>query len=122
MSPPPLDVDDELDTPDLVADLDLDIDPKADELLAVVDEEAESWSDGPVRMYLTQMGEIPLLTRQEEIALAKRIEITRANFRARLLECDYVIQDAVKVSPPTKNRVLVTQGNLVGGSDETVAW
>ncbi len=28
----------------------------------------ESWSDDPVRMYLTQMGEIPLLTRQEEIS------------------------------------------------------
>jgi RNA polymerase primary sigma factor len=33
--------------------------------------------DDPVRMYLTQMGEIPLLTRPEEIFLAKSIEITR---------------------------------------------
>ena len=73
------------------------IDPKAEDLLAVVDEESESWSDDPVRMYLTQMGEIPLLTRQEEISLAKRIEVTRAQFRRRLLECDYVIQLAVKV-------------------------
>jgi RNA polymerase primary sigma factor len=30
--------------------------------------------DDPVRMYLRQMGQIPLLTRQEEIDLAKRIE------------------------------------------------
>ncbi len=57
----------------------------------------ESWSEDPVRMYLTQMGEIPLLTRAEEIRLAKRIEITRRHFRARLLECDYVIQMAFKV-------------------------
>ena len=42
--------------------------------------EVESWSDDPVRMYLTQMGEIPLLTRQEEIRLAKRIEDTRQQF------------------------------------------
>ncbi len=48
-------------------------------------------------MYLTQMGEIPLLTRQQEIALAKEIEITRARFRRKLLECDFVIQYAVKV-------------------------
>jgi len=57
----------------------------------------ESWSDDPVRMYLTQMGEIPLLTRSEEIRLAKKIEITRRRFRAKLLECDYVIQSAFKV-------------------------
>ena len=59
--------------------------------------ETESWSDDPVRMYLTQMGEIPLLTRQEEIRLAKRIEDTRQQFRRRLLESDYVIQYAFKI-------------------------
>ncbi len=59
-------------------------------------EDTESWSDDPVRMYLTQMGEIPLLTRHEEISLAKEIEITRSKFRRKLLECDFVIQKAVK--------------------------
>jgi RNA polymerase primary sigma factor len=38
-----------------------------------------------------------LLTRKEEISLAKRIETTRTRFRTKLLECDYVIQTAVKV-------------------------
>lgn len=65
------------------------------ELLAGIDEN-ESWSDDPVRMYLTQMGEIPLLTRQQEITLAKRIEDTRRKFRTKLLECDVVIQTAYK--------------------------
>ena len=41
--------------------------------------ELESWSDDPVRMYLTQMGEIPLLTRQQEINLARCIETTRTD-------------------------------------------
>src|SRR4029450_11795693 len=50
----------------------------------------------PVRMYLTQMGEIPLLTRQQEIYLAKKIELTRRRFRTKLLECDFVIQQAYK--------------------------
>ena len=59
-------------------------------------EESDSWSDDPVRMYLTQMGEIPLLTRTEEITLAKRIEVTRREFRTKLLECDYVIRSAYK--------------------------
>ena len=58
--------------------------------------ESEAWSDDPVRMYLTQMGEIPLLTRKEEISLAKQIEISRSRFRRELLECDYVIQAAYK--------------------------
>ncbi len=59
-------------------------------------EAGDAWSDDPVRMYLTQMGEIPLLTRHREIALAKQIEITRRKFRAKLLECDYVLQHAVR--------------------------
>ncbi|MFP4356347.1 MAG: RNA polymerase sigma factor RpoD [Phycisphaerae bacterium] len=53
--------------------------------------------DDPVRMYLTQMGEIPLLTRAEEIALAKKIEMTRMHFRRRVLECDYCIQQATEI-------------------------
>ena len=63
----------------------------------LLDDGSESWSDDPVRMYLTQMGEIPLLTRQQEISLARRIEVTRVKFRAKLLQCDYVLRSAVKV-------------------------
>ena len=65
-----------------------------DELLAV--DESESWSDDPVRMYLTQMGEIPLLTRKQEIELAKRIEETRRRFRTKLLENHFVLVEAYK--------------------------
>jgi RNA polymerase primary sigma factor len=53
--------------------------------------------DDPVRMYLTQMGEIPLLTREQEISLAKKIEMTRMHFRRRVLECDYCIQQAAEI-------------------------
>jgi len=60
-------------------------------------EDDETWSDDPVRMYLTQMGEIPLLTRQQEITLAKRIEVSRRQFRTRLLENDFVIQSAYTI-------------------------
>jgi RNA polymerase primary sigma factor len=68
-----------------------------EDILLSLGDSNESWSDDPVRMYLTQMGEIPLLTRQQEISLAKRIEVTRRRFRTKLLECDYVMQEAVKV-------------------------
>jgi RNA polymerase primary sigma factor len=53
--------------------------------------------DDPVRMYLTQMGEIPLLTRPEEIFLAKRIEVFRKIFRSKVLESDYCLQQAVEI-------------------------
>jgi RNA polymerase primary sigma factor len=53
--------------------------------------------DDPVRMYLTQMGEIPLLTRDQEIALAKQIEVTRKKFRRKVLECDYALRLVVDV-------------------------
>ena len=53
--------------------------------------------DDPVRMYLTQMGEIPLLKREEEIALAKTIELTRKRFRRHLLSSDYAMREAVDI-------------------------
>ncbi len=52
--------------------------------------------DDPVRMYLTQMGSIPLLTRPEEVRLAKKIETTRMIFRRRCLESDYIVAQAVE--------------------------
>ncbi len=62
--------------------------------------------DDPVRMYLTQMGEIPLLTRPEEIALAKKIEMTRMHFRRRVLESDYCATQAADILHD------VSEGNL----------
>lgn len=60
-------------------------------------EETSRRIDDPVRMYLTQMGEIPLLSRYEEIALAKKIEVTRKRFRRQLLECDYSMKAAIDI-------------------------
>ncbi len=93
----PLDIDDDVDADDLALDVDAEADLATDEELLGETEDVESWSDDPVRMYLTQMGEIPLLTRREEISLAKAIEFSRARFRSRVLECDYVMQTAFKV-------------------------
>src|ERR1044071_5396822 len=70
------------------------IDLNLDEEIA---EAATKRIDDPVRMYLTQMGEIPLLTREQEIALAKKIEITRKIFRSKVLESDYCLQSAVEI-------------------------
>jgi RNA polymerase primary sigma factor len=54
-------------------------------------------TDDPVRMYLTQMGEIPLLDRGKEISLAKKIEVTRRWFRRKVLECDFALRAVVDI-------------------------
>ncbi|MBL7139294.1 MAG: RNA polymerase sigma factor RpoD [Planctomycetes bacterium] len=61
------------------------------------DAETQKRIDDPVRMYLTQMGEIPLLSRDEEIFLAKRIELTRKQFRRKVLASDEAIAGAVQI-------------------------
>jgi RNA polymerase primary sigma factor len=51
--------------------------------------------DDPVRMYLMQMGEIPMLSRAEEVSSAKSIEATRTRFRHTMLASDFVLRGAV---------------------------
>ena len=63
--------------------------------LSFIEEDESKRIDDPVRMYLTQMGEIPLLKREEEIALAKKIEVTRKRFRRKVLECDGALRQVV---------------------------
>ncbi|MHC5073372.1 MAG: RNA polymerase sigma factor RpoD [Planctomycetota bacterium] len=53
--------------------------------------------EDPIRMYLTQMGEIPLLNRKDEISLAKKIELTRMGFRRKMLQSDYCAFNAVDI-------------------------
>ena len=52
-------------------------------------------SRDPIRMYLSQMGSIPLLSSEREIFLAKRIEITRKRLRRTILESDFALHHAV---------------------------
>jgi RNA polymerase primary sigma factor len=67
------------------------------DIQALVDETGDKRLDDPVRMYLSQMGNIPLLARDEEVRLAKKIEVTRMIFRRRCMESDYLVHHAVEV-------------------------
>lgn len=51
----------------------------------------------PVRVYLSQMSEIPLLTREQEISLAKKIEITRRKFRRAVLGNDFALRHTLEI-------------------------
>ncbi len=53
--------------------------------------------DDPVRMYLTQMGEIPLLTRAEELLLAKTIETCRDRYRTSIYSSGYCQQQMIRL-------------------------
>ncbi len=72
--------------------------------------------DDPVRMYLTQMGEIPLLSREDELRLAKRIEITRKRFRTKVLESPLAVAEAIQILDDVKNGELAFDRTLKADS------
>ncbi|MCY2993796.1 MAG: sigma-70 family RNA polymerase sigma factor [Planctomycetota bacterium] len=91
----------------------LPLDPALEQLEAAPEQapplsasELPKLTDDPIRMYLSQMAVIPLLSREEEVALAKKIEITRKRFRRSVLGCDFSMRKTVE----TLNKVY--QGEL----------
>ena len=59
--------------------------------------------DDPVRMYLMQMGRIPLLSRAEEIDAAKKIDHARLLFRNSMLATDFMLRGAYEALQKVQN-------------------
>jgi RNA polymerase primary sigma factor len=82
-------------------------------------------TNDPVRMYLREMGTVPLLTREGEIELAKRIErgqnaVSKALSRSPLVIRDVLaLSDTIQHDPNSVREILVMLELLV--TDDTVA-
>ncbi len=63
-----------------------------------------SRSDSPVRMYLREMGQIPLLTKEEEIEISKRIELGEGIIIDAICSVPYLIDFILDYKDPLINR------------------
>ena len=70
------------------------------------DDSATDPTEDPVRMYLMQMGQIPLLTRDQEVSAAKQIEKTRERYRQTMLATDFMLQAALKLLEQVRDKQL----------------
>lgn len=63
-----------------------------------------SRSDSPVRMYLREMGQIPLLTKEEEIEISKKIENGESIIIDAICSVPYLIEFILDYKEPLINR------------------
>ena len=63
-----------------------------------------SRSDSPVRMYLREMGQIPLLTKEEEIEISKQIETGEDAILDAICSVPYLIDFILEYREPLVNR------------------
>ncbi|MCX5759538.1 MAG: hypothetical protein NTU83_13745, partial [Candidatus Hydrogenedentes bacterium] len=70
-------------------------------------------ADDPVRMYLREMGRVPLLKKEQEVEIAKRIESAEKELTEVLLNTPYTLKEVQMLSA----RLLGGRLNLVQVSD-----
>ncbi|MCP4786934.1 MAG: sigma-70 family RNA polymerase sigma factor [Fuerstiella sp.] len=77
-------------------------------------------SRDPIRMYLSQMGNIPLLSRDREIFLAKQIEVMRKRLRRHVIESDFALRIAVDIIEKVNRQELPFERTLRTSETEDV--
>lgn len=63
-----------------------------------VPKRSEAAADDPVRMYLKEMGSVPLLTREEEVEISKRIEKAQAQVDKIIMRFRYSAKEAIAIA------------------------
>src|ERR1700681_1793620 len=58
----------------------------------------EGTSDDPVRMYLKEMGSVPLLSREEEVEISKRIEKAQIQIEKIIMRFRYSTREAISIA------------------------
>ncbi len=58
----------------------------------------EGAPDDPVRMYLKEMGSVPLLSREEEVEISKRIEKAQIQIERIIMRFRYSTQEAISIA------------------------
>lgn len=66
--------------------------------LEAIPKRAEGTPDDPVRMYLKEMGSVPLLSREEEVEISKRIEKAQMQIERIIMRFRYSSSEATSIS------------------------
>jgi RNA polymerase primary sigma factor len=65
--------------------------------LEALPKRTEGSSDDPVRMYLKEMGSVPLLTREEEVEISKRIEKAQMQIERIIMRFRYSSKETISI-------------------------
>jgi len=100
----------------------LDFDKKLDETGEELDLDlspgALEKTNDPVRMYLREMGTVPLLTREGEVEIAKRIERGQNNVLKAMSRCPIVIKEIQRMGEELEAGARSIKGMVVFNDDE----